>query len=718
MKPIIAPSPLSLPPTTTPISDSKAAGRPQDSGIVTSPEVDPSQPRSASPLPPVRAKTPVSAAVLKEGSGGSGSTTPRRSRTGSANVNKLLKSSSNRGSNSGLLAGQDGVNAPGVPAAVLMETPGMMLQKELEVLQAITQKLKSPSSNSISKMAAEEKMKDSEDQCISVAPSDHAGGKPSPGIADTRVGAPLPPIQSAQSTQQPQPHQKQPQTNPMFASHMIKTQEIDGLPDFPTSLASTQNHPNPPSGIQTTWVASSHQLPTYASHQQQQAVDLPFYGTSHGEDKELESGGVISGGVIKKRSIRGGRKGSQPLISRGGGDSGHDKLKISHPPEPVKQTAPPDVKTHPQPPTAERPPSSAPRPSKAAPQTDQNFSRNYNLLDFDIREQIGKGAFARVHLVRFQPRGDSSRLPASQICRSGNTKITYAMKSLRKVDIVATKQVKHVMNEKTLLQSVRHPFIVNLLATFQDPKHLYLVMEYVPGGDMFTHLKKNRRFPEMVARFYTAEILLALEYIHAKDIVYRDLKPENILVGVDGHIKIADFGFAKRLKVDEKAMTFCGTPAYMAPEIILKYGYSKSVDWWSLGIVCYELQAGYSPFQADTALKIYENIVDGEMRWSSQIGNVSKDLLKRLLEMSPSRRLGSGRGGAKEIKDHPWFKGLDWKSFEAKEVMAPHLPVITGEGDVSNFDVYSDVSSVILMQNGTLEITDNDCIYDDVFKEF
>ncbi|KAI8846508.1 kinase-like domain-containing protein [Chytridium lagenaria] len=213
------------------------------------------------------------------------------------------------------------------------------------------------------------------------------------------------------------------------------------------------------------------------------------------------------------------------------------------------------------------------------------------------------------------------------------------MKSLRKVDIVATKQVKHVMNEKTLLQSVRHPFIVNLLATFQDPKHLYLVMERGWQG------------------FYTAEILLALEYIHAKDIVYRDLKPENILLGIDGHIKIADFGFAKRLRSDEKALTFCGTP-----------------HWWSLGIVCYELQAGYSPFQQKRRSKSMRTLWMGD-RWSSQIGPVSKDLLKR---------------GREEIKEHPWFKG------EVRH----HLFRQCGGRRCDNFDVYSDVSSVIMMQNG------------------
>ncbi|KAJ3219858.1 hypothetical protein HDU67_009046 [Dinochytrium kinnereticum] len=341
----------------------------------------------------------------------------------------------------------------------------------------------------------------------------------------------------------------------------------------------------------------------------------------------------------------------------------------------------------------------------------------YCLNDFDIREQIGKGAFARVHLVKFKSgRGGHHGGGESPAPFQKSASKIYAMKSLRKPDIVATKQVKHVMNEKTLLQSIRHPFIVELVATFQDSRHLYLVLEYISGGDLFTHLRRNRRFSESVARFYTVELVLAMEHIHSKGIIYRDLKPENILLDKDGHIKIADFGFARIIHSRESALTFCGTPAYMAPEIILKVGYTKAVDWWSLGIVSYELQAGYSPFQAETPIQIYEKIVDGKMRWSSQIGAVSKDILKRLLEMDPHIRMGAE--GAKEVKAHSWFRDVDWKAHEGRMFPVPYKPAVLNEEDISNFDVYTEPSSVTQMQKGTLELGADDLAYDEYFKDF
>ncbi|KAJ3007382.1 UNVERIFIED_CONTAM: serine/threonine protein kinase, AGC [Siphonaria sp. JEL0065] len=262
---------------------------------------------------------------------------------------------------------------------------------------------------------------------------------------------------------------------------------------------------------------------------------------------------------------------------------------------------------------------------------------------------------------------------------------------------------------------LKSPFIVELITTFQDQKHLYLVLEYIPGGDMFSHIRKHVRFQEAVAKFYTCEIILALEYIHSKDVIYRDLKPENILIDPRGHIKIADFGFAKVIPRNH-ATTFCGTPAYMAPEIILKMGYTKAADWWSVGTVCYELMAGYSPFQAESPLKIYERILNYELRWSSQIGEVGRDLLSKILESQPSKRLGMN--GAKDIKSHPWFRGINWKDAEMLEVPVPFVPNIEGDGDIKNFDIYTDQSSVITMQNGTMALTSEDNLYDGMFPDF
>ncbi|KAJ3190635.1 serine/threonine protein kinase, AGC [Irineochytrium annulatum] len=350
--------------------------------------------------------------------------------------------------------------------------------------------------------------------------------------------------------------------------------------------------------------------------------------------------------------------------------------------------------------------------------------RVFNLLDFEIREQIGKGAFACVHIVTFRPRRDSGNTTATKHHPKPITAPDdmpspskgYAMKSLRKADIVATKQVQHVRNEKDLLSSIRHPFIVGLVAAFQDAKHLYMVLEYAAGGDMFTHLRKFRRFDENVARFYTAELLLAIEFIHSKNITYRDLKPENILLDTSGHVKLADFGFSRTVPDSERLLTFCGTPAYMAPEVILKLGYTRAVDWWSLAIVCYEFQAGYSPFLSDSAVAIYEKIIEGDMRWSSQIQGTSKEFLSAMLQMSPSKRLGFG--GAAEIKAHAWFRGVNWQAVERRQVPVPFVPTVHGERDVANFDVYAEQSSVVACQSGMAGGGMTEGVYDDLFKDF
>ncbi|KAJ3112669.1 camp-dependent protein kinase catalytic subunit, partial [Phlyctochytrium bullatum] len=350
-----------------------------------------------------------------------------------------------------------------------------------------------------------------------------------------------------------------------------------------------------------------------------------------------------------------------------------------------------------------------PEPTKQVRQDSKDIK--YTIDDFELREQIGKGAYARVILVRSRPGRTSPSRDPSRV---------YAMKCLRKAEIVATKQVKHVMDEKNLLGSLKSPFVVELLATFQDQRHLFILMEYVPGGDMFTHLRRNRKFKEETARFYTVELVLALKHIHAQGIVYRDLKPENILLTRSGHIKLADFGFACRLEKNQKTQTFCGTPAYIAPEIILKVAYDKSVDWWSLGIVSYELRAGYSPFYAETPLQIYENIIDGKMRWSSKIGERHRSLLRRLLEMEPSERLGGGPGeGAEDVMKHPWFEGVDWRAHEDLRVTPPYVPDVSDEGDVSNFDVYAEVSSVIgVQEEGTKKGKSDDGAYDYYFRKF
>lgn len=193
-----------------------------------------------------------------------------------------------------------------------------------------------------------------------------------------------------------------------------------------------------------------------------------------------------------------------------------------------------------------------------------------------------------------------------------------------------------------------------------------MLQEYVIGGELFRHLRKSGRFSSETAKFYSAEIVLALEYLHSKDIIYRDLKPENILIDHRGYIKITDFGFAK--KVVDRTWTLCGTPEYLAPEIIQSKGHSKSVDWWSLGILIFEMMAGYPPFYDDNHFGIYEHILGGKVQYPSYFESAAKDLLKKLLVIDRTKRLGNLKGGAEDIKKHKWFKNTDWHGLLNKTV--------------------------------------------------
>ncbi|KAG0171243.1 camp-dependent protein kinase catalytic subunit [Apophysomyces sp. BC1034] len=294
------------------------------------------------------------------------------------------------------------------------------------------------------------------------------------------------------------------------------------------------------------------------------------------------------------------------------------------------------------------------------------------LQDFRLQRTLGTGSFGRVHLAQ-----------------SKYNDRYYAVKVLKKSEIVRMKQVEHTRNERSVLMSIEHPFIVNLWATFTDCSHIYMVMDFVPGGELFSYLRRVKRFSDDVARFYSAEVLLALIYLHKNCIVYRDLKPENLLLDTTGHIKITDFGFAKRLP-DDITYTLCGTPDYLAPEIIQSKGYSKAVDFWSLGVLIYEMLAGHAPFYADSQFKLYEKIMSSRPKYPSYFDSSAKDLLKHLLISDKTMRYGNLKKGYRDIMDHKWFASIDFEKLEQRKVKAPYIPRIRGEGDASNFQKYDE----------------------------
>lgn len=251
------------------------------------------------------------------------------------------------------------------------------------------------------------------------------------------------------------------------------------------------------------------------------------------------------------------------------------------------------------------------------------------------------------------------------------------------------KQVEHVKTEKKLLEKINHPFIVNLLGAYQDPKTLFLMMEYIIGGEFFSHLRKAGRFPNETSRFYAGQITLVFDYLHAQAILYRNLKPENMLLDREGNCKVIDFGFAK--EVEHRTWTLCGTPEYLAPEIILSKGHSKAVDWWALGILMYEMLAGYPPFCDEDPLGIYQKILQGKIKFPRHVeSRHSKDLIKKLLTADLTKRLGNLKGGAEDIKKHRCFGGINWSDMLKKKLTPPIKPDVETESDTKNFEKYPD----------------------------
>eukprot|EP00948_MAST-09A_sp_MAST-9A-sp1_P000437 g437.t1 len=250
------------------------------------------------------------------------------------------------------------------------------------------------------------------------------------------------------------------------------------------------------------------------------------------------------------------------------------------------------------------------------------FKKDTSLKDFELLQTLGTGTFGRVRLCR--------RLLESHV--------PLALKICKKSEIIRLKQVDHLLSEKHLLSQLCHPFIIRLHAFFQDTYNIYFVLEYVQAGELFTHLRSAGKFTVSRSRAYAAEILLVLQHLHSLSIVYRDLKPENILLDCQGHVKICDFGFAKIVK--DRTWTLCGTPEYLAPEIIQSKGHGPPADWWAYGILLFEMMAGYPPFYDESPFGIYQKILNGKVTYPRHFDDDSKSLVSRLLNNDRTKRLG------------------------------------------------------------------------------
>lgn len=325
--------------------------------------------------------------------------------------------------------------------------------------------------------------------------------------------------------------------------------------------------------------------------------------------------------------------------------------------------------------------------------------------DLEIIRTLGAGTFGRVKLVRHKVRPTVAQpLSCCQYAREHTcaprlygrvvqpTNRAFAMKVLQKADVVAYAQQKNVMNERNVLMMVDHPFVLKLETTFKDAHCLYMLLEYVQGGELFTFLanSKDGFVPVDAARFYSACVLAGVAALHAQSILYRDLKPENMMIDVEGYIKIVDMGFAKFVK--DRTYTLCGTPEYLAPELVLGQGHYKGVDIWAIGVLLYELVSGHSPFYDpvnNDQMVICKNIVKGKFSFPSHVKDKElKDLVTKMLVRTVTNRLGCRRDGINEVLEHKFFAPLDWAALLGKRMKAPWRPPVKDPYDTSCFEKY------------------------------
>ncbi|KFM26059.1 cAMP-dependent protein kinase catalytic subunit alpha [Auxenochlorella protothecoides] len=291
---------------------------------------------------------------------------------------------------------------------------------------------------------------------------------------------------------------------------------------------------------------------------------------------------------------------------------------------------------------------------------------------------LGTGAFAYVVLVR---------------CRGR----VHALKVLSKSHVMAKGLQMHVLREKGIMSSLSSAFLVNMAAALQDSQCLYMLLDFQQGGEFFTYLQ-NRTDPlsESSARFYAACVVAGLEYMHSKGVAWRDLKPENLLLDGRGYLRLADFGFAKRIAPGSRSYTLCGTPEYLAPEILMQSGHGLPVDWWALGVLLYEMVAWTPPFHQEERAVMFRAICSANYTMPAYFSKDLKDLIRRLLNKQPSRRLGTVQGGVSDIRKHPWFAGFDWSALVSQRMPAPFVPKVQGPEDMAHFEAGQEVAHKLL----------------------
>ncbi|XP_018650660.1 serine/threonine kinase [Schistosoma mansoni] len=325
------------------------------------------------------------------------------------------------------------------------------------------------------------------------------------------------------------------------------------------------------------------------------------------------------------------------------------------------------------------------------------------LMDFSFLKVLGKGSFGKVMLAEYKSTGE-----------------VFAVKVLKKEVILQDEDVDCTLTERRILVlAAHHPFLTALYCAFQTEDRLFFVMEYVNGGDLMFQIQRARRFDEARARFYAAEVILALMFLHNHHIVYRDLKLDNILLDAEGHCKLADFGMCKEgMKPGRSTSTFCGTPDYIAPEILAELDYGFSVDWWALGVLMYEMMAGAPPFEGDTEQDLFNAISYEEVTYPPNLNSDAVDILSKFLVKSPSRRLGCvpADGGELAIQRHPFFKEIDWQILEERRVRPPFRPKVRSRIDTSNFDKdFTTEEPVLTPSDNSSELA---AIAQDVFADF